>query len=247
MRKLVLLTNDDGITSPGIRFLREAAADVWDCISIAPDREQSAQSHALTLTRPLRMEKISEDIMSVDGTPTDCVMLALRGHLDRRPDLVISGMNCGANLGDDVVYSGTVAGAAEAIILGVPSIAVSMVEPSRTDMAWAAGIALKVAKAVMEKTLPKGVFLNVNIPPEWIGKKFEITCLGNRSYREVITRKLDPRGRPYYWIGGQQEAWKGTGKSDFAAIDRGNISITPLHLDMTASHVIDEMESWRFE
>jgi len=247
VRKFVLLTNDDGITSPGIRFLHEAVAGVWDCISVAPDREQSAQSHALTLTRPLRMEKIGEDMMSVDGTPTDCVMLALRGFLDRRPDLVISGMNCGANLGDDVIYSGTVAGAAEAIILGIPSIAVSMVEPSRTDMAWAAGIALKVAKAVMEKSLPKGVFLNVNIPPEWIGKEFEITCLGNRSYREVITRKLDPRGKPYYWIGGQQEAWKGTGKSDFAAIDRGNVSITPLHLDMTASHVIDEMESWRFE
>lgn len=247
MRKFILLTNDDGITSPGIRILREAVASVWDCISVAPDREQSAQSHALTLTRPLRMEEIGEGMMSVDGTPTDCVMLALRGFLDRRPDLVISGINYGANLGDDVIYSGTVAGAAEATILGVPAIAVSLVEPSRTDVAWAAEIALKVAKAVVGKSLPKGVFLNVNIPPKWFGKKFEITCLGTRSYRDVITRKLDPRGRPCYWIGGQQDAWKGTEKSDFAAIDRGNISITPLHLDMTATHVIDEMESWRFE
>lgn len=247
MRKYILLTNDDGITAPGIQILRETFARVWDCVSVAPDREQSAQSHALTLTRPLRVEEISEGMMSVDGTPTDCVMLALRGLLDRRPDLVISGINNGANLGDDVIYSGTVAGAAEATILGVPAIAVSMVDPARTDIAWAAEIALKVAGTVMEKSLPGGIFLNVNIPPEWTGKQFEITCLGTRSYRDVITRKLDPRGRPYYWIGGQMEAWKGTGKSDFAAISRGNVSITPLHLDMTASHVIEEMESWSFE
>lgn len=247
MRKFILLTNDDGITAPGIQILRETVARVWDCVSVAPDREQSAQSHALTLTRPLRVEEIGEGMMSVDGTPTDCVMLALRGLLDRRPDLVISGINSGANLGDDVIYSGTVAGAAEATILGVSSIAVSIVEPDRTDIAWAAGIALKVARTVMEKSLPEGVFLNVNIPPEWTGKQFEITCLGTRTYRDVITRKLDPRGRPYYWIGGQMETWKGTGKSDFAAIGRGNVSVTPLHLDMTATHVIEEMESWRFE
>jgi 5'-nucleotidase len=247
VRKYILLTNDDGITAPGIQILRDTVARVWDCVSVAPDSEQSAQSHALTLTRPLRVKEIGEGVMSVDGTPTDCVMLALRGLLERRPDLVISGINSGANLGDDVIYSGTVAGAAEATILGVPAISVSIVEPDKTDITWAAEIALKVAGAVLEKSLPEGVFLNVNIPPEWTGKRFEITCLGTRSYRDVITRKLDPRGRPYYWIGGQMEAWKGTGKSDFAAIDRGNISVTPLHLDMTATHVIAEMESWSFE
>jgi 5'-nucleotidase len=173
-------------------------------------------------------------------------MLALRGILERKPDLVISGINHGANLGDDVIYSGTVAGAAEAALLGVPSIAASMVDPS-TDPDWAASVVFAIASVVLKNKLPRGIFLNVNIPPAWTGGKYDITRQGARHYRDVITRNTDPRGRPYYWIGGQLEMHDSPESSDVAAIERGNVSITPLHLDMTASHVLAEMESWNFE
>jgi 5'-nucleotidase len=243
----ILLTNDDGVGSPGLLALRKAAQTLWDTAIVAPDREQSGQSHALTLNRPLRVNSLPDGVWSVDGTPTDCMMLALRSILDRTPDLAISGINHGANLGDDVIYSGTVAGAAEAALLGVPSISVSMVEPSGTDTVWAADIAVRVARMVLANPLPRGVFLNVNIPPVWTGGKFEITCQGTRQYRDVITRNLDPRGRPYYWIGGRLEKFAGADSSDVSAIERGNVSITPLHLDMTALHVMKFMESWSFE
>jgi 5'-nucleotidase len=247
LRPFILLTNDDGASAPGIHALREAAERLWDTVIVAPDREQSAQSHALTLNRPLRVTEVAEGVLSVDGTTTDCMMLALRGILDRKPDLAISGINHGANLGDDVIYSGTVAGAAEAALLGLPSIAVSMVEPGRTDLIWAADITVKITGAVLRNRLPRGVFLNVNLPPEWTGGRFEITCLGTRQYRDVITKKIDPRGRPYYWIGGKLEKMPGADSSDVAAIERGNVSVTPLHLDMTAMHVLHDMESWSFD
>jgi len=246
LKKYILLTNDDGISAPGIQALRKTIETVWDIIVVAPDREQSAASHALTLNRPLRAHEIDTNTITVDGTPTDCVMLSLRGLLDRKPDLVISGINNGANLGEDVIYSGTVAGAAEAIILGIPAIAVSFVDSENTEMEWGARMALKVAETVMKHKLPPGVFLNVNIPPSTTNSRFEVTHLGNRSYRDVIVKKTDPRGKPYYWIAGQPEQWRGGEKCDFAAIDRGNISITPLYLDMTARHVFEEIAAWNF-
>ena len=246
MDTFILLTNDDGVHAPGILALRDMLRTTFQTIIVAPDREQSGQSHALTLNRPLRFNEVSDGVFSVDGTPTDCVMLALRGILEKRPDLVISGINHGANLGDDVIYSGTVAGAAEAALLDIPSIAVSMVDPS-TDPSWAASIAAKIASVVLKKKLPRGIFLNVNIPPAWTGGKYEITRQGARHYRDVITRNTDPRGRPYFWIGGQLEMHDNPESSDVAAIERGNVSITPLHLDMTASHILTEMESWNFE
>lgn len=247
MKKLVLLTNDDGILDSGIQILRKSVEQVWDTIMVAPDREQSAASHALTLNRPLRVKRIDSTTMAVDGTPTDCVMLALNGLLDRKPDLVISGINKGANLGDDVIYSGTVAAAAESTVLAVPAIAVSLVDPEKTNLERSAEIILKIAKTVMNQHLPKGIFLNVNIPSRWTGKRYEITNLGTRSYRDIIVEKIDPRGKPYYWIGGQVGEWKGDDKCDFAAIERGNVSITPLHLDMTAGYVIDDIRAWKFE
>lgn len=247
MKKLVLLTNDDGILDSGIQILRKSVEQVWDTIMVAPDREQSAASHALTLNRPLRVKRIDSTTMAVDGTPTDCVMLALNGLLDRKPDLVISGINKGANLGDDVIYSGTVAAAAESTVLAVPAIAVSLVDPEKTNLERSAEIILKIAKTVMNQHLPKGIFLNVNIPNRWTGKRYEITNLGARSYRDIIVEKIDPRGKPYYWIGGQVGEWKGDDKCDFAAIERGNVSITPLHLDMTAGYVIDDIRAWKFE
>ncbi len=247
MEKLVLLTNDDGILASGIKVLRKSIEKVWDTIVVAPNTEKSAASHALTLDMPLRVHKIDASTMAVDGTPTDCVMLALKGFLDTKPDLVISGINSGANLGDDVIYSGTVAGASEATVLGVPALAVSSVDPENTDMEWCAEIVLKIAKTVMDHRLPKGIFLNINIPRKTSGKRYEITTLGRRSYRDVIVEKLDPRGKPYYWIGGQVEEWQGDDTCDFAAIERGNVSITPLHLNMTATHVLEEIAAWKFE
>lgn len=247
MKKLVLLTNDDGIHAPGITALRKTIERVWDTVVVAPDRERSAASHALTLNRPLRVNVIDDHTMAVDGTPTDCVMLSIMGLLDSKPDLVISGINSGANLGDDVIYSGTVAGAAEAVLLGVPAVAVSFVDPLHTDFEWGAEIANKVAKTVLRNTLPDGVFLNVNLPPNTNAQNFEVTVLGRRSYRDVIVKKTDPRGKPYYWIAGQPENWRGNTQCDFAAIERGSISITPLHLDMTAKHVFDDITSWKFD
>ncbi|MFC1489647.1 5'/3'-nucleotidase SurE [Candidatus Latescibacterota bacterium] len=246
MNKLVLITNDDGILDSGIQVLRNRVSQFWDTIMVAPDSEQSAVSHALTLNRPLRVNKIDHNTMSVDGTPTDCVMLSLKGILDKQPDLVISGINKGANLGDDVIYSGTVAGAAEAAILGVPSVSFSLVEPDNTDLEKGAEIAVRIIQTVMKNTLPGGIFLNVNIPAEWTGKKFEITTLGRRSFREVIVEKIDPRGKPYYWIAGQVEKWEGDNNCDFAAIERGNVSITPLQLNMTAVDFLNEVQDWNF-
>jgi 5'-nucleotidase len=246
VKERVLLTNDDGYHAPGLRALAEAAGQFWNTVIVAPDRERSAASHALTLNRPLRVTNIDERTMAVDGTPTDCVMLSIMGLLDNKPDLVISGINSGANLGDDVIYSGTVAGAAEAVLLGVPAIAVSFVDPADPDMASGAAIAVNVARTVLRNGLPKGILLNVNIPPHTNGVVYEVTHLGKRSYRDVIVKKTDPRGKPYYWIAGQPEDWQGDDMCDFAAIDRGSVSVTPLHLDMTATHVRDEIASWTF-
>jgi 5'-nucleotidase len=158
---------------------------------------------------------------------------------------VISGINSGSNLGDDVIYSGTVAGAAEAVLLGIPAIAVSFVDPDNTDFEKGTVVAIKVAEAVFKNTLPRGVFLNVNIPGHYIDGPFEVTMLGSRSYREVIVEKVDPRGKPYYWIGGQADQWRGGEHCDFAAIERGNVSITPLQLNMTATRYLQEIASWR--
>ncbi len=244
---MVMLTNDDGILSPGIQILREGVGKYWEIVLVAPDREQSAASHALTLQRPLRIHRLDSSTMAVDGTPTDCVMLALKGVLDTIPDLVVSGINSGANLGDDVIYSGTVAAAAEAVVLGVPSVAVSMVEPEKTDLSYCADIVVTLIRTIFRNRLPKGIYLNVNIPREWTGGRFEITHLGQRSYRDVIVEKMDPRGKPYYWIGGQVEEWRGDDRCDFAAIERGNISVTPLQLDMTATEALPDLQSWSFE
>ncbi len=242
----ILLTNDDGVLSRGIQVLQERLSREWETIAVAPDRERSAASHALTLNRPLRVKEMGPKTFAVDGTPTDCVMLSIMGLLEERPDLVIAGINNGPNLGDDVIYSGTVAAAAEAAILGVPSVAVSFVDAESTDPGLGAEIARTVAQTILAHTLPGGIFLNVNIPPGDHEPVYEVTSLGRRSYREVIVKNIDPRGRPYYWIAGQPEAWRGSDTCDFAAIDRGNVSVTPLHLDMTAGHALEEIGSWRF-
>jgi len=262
---LILVTNDDGVAAPGILSLRRALASLGRVVCVAPDREQSAASHALTLHHPLRMTTLEPDVISVDGTPTDCVLLAVHAVLERRPDLLVSGINHGPNLGDDVNYSGTVAAAIEGHRLGIPSLAVSLGREEERDLVHAGEITRylvsrlvaglpRIAGAVPDRDGPagkqeNGFILNVNIP----GRRreaiqgFAITRLGKRVYRDVVVSKTDPHGRPYYWIGGETPIWeqeRGRERTDFDAIEAGQISITPLRLDRTDYDGIRRLGGW---
>ncbi len=234
IRPLILVTNDDGVASPALGALAEALLPLGEVHVVAPDREQSAVGHGISMHRPLRATAIREHWHSVDGTPADCVLLAIRVLLPRPPDLVASGINNGGNLGDDVTYSGTVGGAYEGMLLGSNAIAFSAVtaRPLHTDAAAAA--AASIARNVLENGLPPNVMLNVNIPdvPHEQFAGVAITRQGVRRYEDDILRREDPRGRAYYWIGGQgiHEDSPGT---DIEAINQGKISITPLHRDLT--------------
>jgi 5'-nucleotidase len=242
----ILLTNDDGIRAEGIQKLREAISHLGRVVIVAPERQQSASSHALTLTSPLRINWLDDDTIAVDGTPTDCVLLAMRGLLEGKPDILISGMNHGPNLGDDVTYSGTVAAAFEGTLLGLPSIAVSIA--AWRDYRFEAGqrFASEIARQVLDQGLPNGTLLNINVPclrPEEI-KGVKVTRLGKRVYRDAVVRKKDPRGEDYYWIGGKAPVWQPGEETDFEAIEQGMISVTPLHLDLTHYQAIETIKSW---
>jgi len=243
----ILITNDDGIHAPGIIALADALAGVGEVAVVAPDRERSAVSHALTLHHPLRAECIAPGRFSVDGTPTDCVNLGIHSLLDFHPDLVVSGINRGANLGDDVTYSGTVAAAMEATLMGIPAFAVSLAcREMHGDYRAAAAFAARLAKLVMANGLPRDTFLNVNVPD--IGRDQLqtplVTIQGKRRYEGTIVDKVDPRGRSYYWIGTADLDFMDIDGSDFAAISRGHISVTPLHLDLTNHRSIAMLEQW---
>ncbi len=233
---LILLSNDDGIHARGLKTLAQYMQDLGRILVVAPDREQSASSHSLTLTRPLRITKIDEDWYAVDGTPTDAVMIAMHGILkkERRPDLLISGINHGPNMGDDVTYSGTVAAAIEGCLLGIPSLAVSLADWKADDYEPLAKAVRKIAEWAMNAEIPQFSFLNINAP--YLGDKpfrgVEITNLGRRTYNDVIVEKTDPRGKNYYWIAGDPE-WTDVEGSDYSAVSRGKISISPLKVDMT--------------
>jgi 5'-nucleotidase len=229
----ILVTNDDGIYSEGLRKLAAACREVGDVIIVAPDREQSAASHALTLNRPLRLLQIETDEWIVDGTPADCVNLAiLKLMKDARPDLIVSGINFGPNLGDDVTYSGTISAAFEGALLNVPSIAFSALVGQHFSFERCAAFAGELARIALERHRDPRVVLNVNFPVgEFSGVK--ITKLGRRIYSEGVIERLDPRGRKYYWIGGEPPVWHPGEGTDFEAIQEGFVSITPLHLDMT--------------
>ncbi len=246
---LALLTNDDGIEAKGLKALIKEISKIAQVWVVAPDREQSATSHSLTLTRPLRLNKITDKIYSIDGTPTDAVMIAFHKVLKKKPDILISGINSGPNLGDDVTYSGTVAAAIEGTILGIPSIAVSITDSDFDKFDNPAKFVKKLAKYVLKNGLPQDTFLNVNIPPHKSAagglNKFKITRLGRRVYKDVVVEKIDPRGKKYFWIAGQAIVSEGGKDSDFLAIDKGYISITPLHLDWTNYKTIEEMKGWR--
>jgi 5'-nucleotidase len=229
----ILVTNDDGIYSEGIRKLAEALRAVGEVTVVAPDREQSAASHALTLNRPLRLVKIHENEWIVDGTPTDCVNLAvLRLLKDQRPDIVVSGINFGPNLGDDVTYSGTISAAFEGALLNIPSIAFSALVGENFTFDAPARFAAELTRIVLAGDRDPSIILNVNFPiAPFAGVK--VTRLGKRVYSEGVIERLDPRGRKYYWIGGDPPTWHPGEGTDFEAIQAGFVAITPLHLDLT--------------
>lgn len=232
---IILVCNDDGIRSEGVQALARALASLGEIFVVAPDREQSAAGHSLTLHRPLRVEEVAPRQYAIDGTPTDCVNLAVSGILNGRPGLVVSGINKGANLGDDITYSGTVSAAMEGTLLGIPSIAISLAARSDFDFAPAAEFAAKLVARVLECGLPPDTLLNVNVPDlardQMAG--FRITRQGKRRFGEALIEKTDPRGKKYYWIGGDELGFIDEPGTDYAAILEGAVSITPVHLDLT--------------
>jgi 5'-nucleotidase len=240
---VILVTNDDGIHARGLRALAEALGGLGEVQVVAPDREQSAVGHALTLHRPLRVEVPEEGWSAVNGTPSDCVNLAILGLLPEPPVLVVSGINHGSNLGDDVTYSGTVAAAMEAALLGIPAMAVSQAEPDAGGFEAAAEVARLLAARVLVEGLPRQTLLNVNVPagrPAGI----RVTRLGRRVYREKAVREVDPRGRPYYWIGAGPPEWDQDEDSDIVAVRAGFAAVTPVHLDLTSYPVLRRMADW---
>jgi 5'-nucleotidase len=244
-RPRILITNDDGIHSEGIAALEEAMQGIGEIYVVAPETEMSGASHSLTLARPLRIRQIDERHWTVDGTPTDCVTLAVNRILsaEERPTICVSGINHGANLGDDATYSGTVAGALEATILGVPGLAFSLAATRSHDFSESA----KVAKLVTEKALAEGIpawtLLNVNIP-KGEPKGIRITWQGFKNARPVISEHIDPRGKPYYWIGEVREGFRADGGTDFEAVDEGLVSVTPMRSDLTNHRALETLHSW---
>ena len=246
-----LITNDDGILAHGIDCLIQAAEPLGEVTVVAPDREQSAMSHSLTLHHPLRPVKRAERRFQVDGTPTDCVMLAIEALMPERPDFVLSGINHGQNMGEDVLYSGTVAAAMEGLALGVPSIAISFAGGDlRADLTYLSQ-QIEVLTPLLKHFIslpnfPKDTLFNVNLPPLAASevKGVRLTRLGRRVYSDSLSPLKDPWGREIYWIGGGSISWSGREDADFRAIQEGYISVTPLHLDLTNFNILEAAESW---
>jgi 5'-nucleotidase len=247
MTMKILVTNDDGVLSEGLRTLAQTIAALGEVSVVAPDRERSASAHSLTLHRPLRVEERGSRIYAVDGTPVDCVNLAVYGILKGYPDLVISGINNGPNLGEDLVYSGTVSAAFEATFLGIPAFAISLA--ARKDFRYqvAANFALQVATHIMKVGLPKDTFLNINVPnvEEHEIRSYLITQQGKRVFADAIVEKVDPRGKKYYWIGGEDQGFQEIEGTDCYAIAHRSISITPLSVDLTNHAAVQELQGWR--
>jgi 5'-nucleotidase len=238
----ILVTNDDGVHSEGIHALAQVLEPLGEVIVVAPIQEASAIGHALTLRRPLRLEPIKPGVFAVDGTPTDCVNVAMAHVLHGKPDLIVSGINKGWNLGDDVTYSGTVSGALEGALLGIPSIAVStMNRRNEYDFPPAAKAAAAIAEAVLERGIPKFTMLNINAP-YGPNKGFRATVQARRNHITVVSERIDPRGRAYYWIEEGENEWEPHDRSDYQAVRDGYVSVTPLHPDMTAHEVLSYVE-----
>jgi 5'-nucleotidase len=247
----ILLSNDDGCQAPGLQVLAAELASIGNIHVVAPDRDRSGASNSLTLDSPLRARQLDSGFFCVDGTPTDCVHLAITGLLESEPDMVVSGINSGANMGDDVLYSGTVAAAMEGRFLGYPAIAVSLATERERPQYYttAARVTLELVQRVIAGTLPADTILNVNVPDvDWEDLKgMQATRLGHRHKSEPVVKERDPRGRPVYWVGPvgpEQDAGPGT---DFHAVRSGYVSITPLDVDLTRYDAIDSIASWLAE
>ena len=244
----ILCTNDDGYLALGLQVLAEAARSLGEVTIVAPDREQSATSHSLTLHYPLRAKRASDGALVVDGTPTDCVILAVGDLLGKRPDVCLSGINHGPNMGEDVLYSGTVAAAMEATVLGIPSIAISYAgEEFEGLAAWEPIVRELLGSVLGQESFPADTLLSVNLPPvapETV-RGVRVTSLGRRRYSDSLTRARDPSGREYLWIGGGVTDWQGPPDSDFRAVQEGFVSVTPLHLDLTNYQLLEEIRGWQ--
>lgn len=247
----ILLTNDDGIYAAGIHALLPVLCELGEVSIVAPDRERSATGHGITVHHPLRVQhyNIPDDCSSawmVDGTPADCVKLAIEALLPVKPDLVVSGINLGSNLGTDVLYSGTVSAAVEGIILGVPAIAVSLTEINNADFSCAARITKGVIIEMLKNGLPPNTLLNVNVPPGQTKdlKGIAVTKLGNRRYENTFDRREDPRGRVYYWLAGKPAEIFNDPDSDIAAVENGYVSVSPVHFDLTNYRIMNQLEKW---
>ena len=245
----ILVSNDDGVFAPGLKILAETLSHIGEVKVVAPDRNRSGASNSLTLVNPLRCKTLENGFMSVEGTPTDCVHLALTGMLDWKPDIVVSGINEGANLGDDILYSGTVAAALEGRHLGLSAVAVSLCS-SRSAVnahyATAAAVAKQVVLRLKDDPLPSQTILNVNVPDIPLSelKGYEITRLGTRHLAEPTIKQVDPRGRTIYWIGPPGLAEDAGPETDFYSVDRNYASITPLKVDFTNYHVFNHLSRW---
>lgn len=248
MAPLILVTNDDGIRSEGLEFLARELEDIGSVYIVAPQEERSAVSHALTIHDPVRIKKVSDRVFAVRGTPADCIIIAVRKILPERPDLVVSGINHGGNIGDDVMYSGTVAAAREACYLDLPAFAISQLYREELfNLRLAGRIARELAKKVLQEGLPSGTFLNVNVPAtEFKGVK--LTHQGCKLSKSSIHESHDPRGRKYYWIGEDKHGWKfdANSNSDYEAVLQGFISVTPLHRDQTDYQALERMRENNF-
>ena len=243
---LILVTNDDGFFSKGIQTLAEVLQELGEVYIVAPDRDRSAVSHALTMHRPLRVDLIKEKCFSVNGTPTDCVVVGVKKLLPREPDLLVSGINKGANLGEDVTYSGTVSAAIEGTILNVPSFAISLVGERPFRYETASHFALRIAKFVLEKKLPTDTLLNVNVPNKALQeiKGIKVTKQGKRSYENSIHEIYSPWGEKQYWIGGGIVSWQKMEGTDIQAIMENYVSVTPLHIDLTNYQALDYLRDF---
>ena len=244
----ILITNDDGVFADGIYALFREMKKLGEVIAVAPSSEQSAVGHAITLWNPLRINQVNRHGeffgYAVNGTPADCVKLAVHALMDERPDVIVSGINLGANIGTAVIYSGTVSAATEGTILGIPSIAVSLATFSQPDFAFPAKFARKLAKTVLDKGgLPPGVLLNVNVPAGTpVG--VEVTCNSESRFEDIFEKRLDPRKRVYYWSAGVEQTYDMTEGTDSAALRANKVSVTPIHFDMTAHAHMPDIQGW---
>jgi 5'/3'-nucleotidase len=245
-RPRILVTNDDGIHSGGLTALARALGRVGEVWVVAPDRERTAVAHAVTLHKPLRIHEMGKRMYAVNGTPVDCVNLALLNILPKRPHLLVSGINKGVNLGDDVLYSGTVSAAVEGTILGIPSMAVSQEGHDQFCFATGAYYAVRVARLILRRGLPDETLVNLNVPNRMVETVtgVRVTCLSRRRFENPIIEKTDPHGRSYFWIAGTRVSWSRNKDADHEAIAEGAVSLTPLHLDSTNYGVLDQLRTW---